>query len=326
MNFMSTQMNNIVTQMNQQMSVQAHNIQQLMNQRNNLDNNNNYESSNGNDNGNHNNGNDGLISTPPIVNQFRLPSLSTNNKVLIKNGKFVNFDHLLPGSLAHASSGYSLHFNNHLSNSGSGVENDSPLSLQPNAGRRTIRSFTSWLSAWNIFSQSFCHFFPSFAGLLAAYQSQIAIYANRYEFISWSTYDRLFRQNMANTHPNSDWGNVDRHLFDEVLLCAPVLAVCYICREPGHYHSSCPSRGGQLGLDTQPFRAPQRTSNPTQFQPRSSTSTTTSRMLRPNHANSHSPACRYYNAGSCTFHACTFAHQCSICKGNHPASKHDQSK
>ena len=250
--------------------------------------------------------------TPP-TNYFRLPSMSASNLALIKAGKFINFDFLLPGSLAHTSSGYSVHFHS----PSNGVEGDTPFSLQPHAGRRTVKSFTSWLSAWNIFFQAFCYFFPSFAGSLLAYQSQLCIYASRYEFTAWSTYDRNFRQNMANVHPNSLWGEVDRHLFDEILLCAPVLAVCYTCREVGHYYSACPSRS-QIGADStnqQPFLSPQRPSASHFTRPRASTP----RMLRP--FTNQPPLCRYFNAGSCTFHACTYIHQCNICRGPHPASK-----
>ena len=253
-----------------------------------------------------------------VSNQFRLPSLSASNMALLRAGKFVNFDSLLPGSLAHSSSGYSIQF---LSDSRpNGLDGDIPFTFKPNSGKRTIKSFPSWLSAWNIFAQAFCFFFPGFAGSLLAYQSQITIYANRYEFNAWSTYDVHFRQNMANTHPHSSWGEVDRHLFDEILLCAPVLAVCFTCREVGHYHSSCPSRV-QAGIQNQPFLAPQRTTSSSRVvQSRAPTST----MLRSGHtstSNSQPPVCRYFNAGSCTFHSCTFSHLCSICKGNHPATK-----
>ena len=91
----------------------------------------------------------------PAASYFRLPSLSASNLALIKAGKFINFDFLLPGSLAHTSSGYSVHFHSPAN----GVEGDTPFSLQPHAGRRTVKSFTSWLSAQNIFFQAFCYFF-----------------------------------------------------------------------------------------------------------------------------------------------------------------------
>ena len=253
-----------------------------------------------------------------VSNQFRLPSLSGSNLALVRTGKYVNFDYLLPGSLAHPSSSYSVQFHSTPVNGIGGQ--DVPFSFHPNSGRRVVKNFNSWLSAWNIFFQAFCFFFPGLAGGLLAYQSQITIYANRYEFTAWSTYDKLFRQNMANIHPHSQWSEVDRHLFDEVLLCAPVLAVCYTCREVGHYHSSCPSRmQSGIGFQNQPFLAPQRTgssSRSTQPHPRVLTNT----IHRPSSTH-QPPVCRYFNTGSCTFHSCTFTHQCSICKGPHPATK-----
>ena len=252
-----------------------------------------------------------------VTNLFRMPVLSSQNLNLIKNGKFVNFDYLLPGSLAHTSSGYSIQF--HQSAGTNGIDSDTPFSLQPQTGRRTIKSFSTWLSAWNIFFQAFCFFFPAFAGSLLAYQSQITIYANRYDFTSWMTYDRSFRQNMANTHPNSPWSEVDRHLFDEVLLCAPVLTVCHHCREPGHYHTACPSRAQSGSTSTltsaavQPFPAPQRTATPHANQPGP-------RPTRPQ-APRGPPVCRFFNTGTCTFTSCTFRHQCSKCRGSHPANR-----
>ena len=88
------------------------------------------------------------------ANLFRMPVLSSQNLNLIKNGKFVNFDYLLPGSLAHTSSGYSIQF--HQSAGTNGIDSDTPFSLQPQTGCRTIKSVSTRLSAWNVFFQAFC--------------------------------------------------------------------------------------------------------------------------------------------------------------------------
>jgi hypothetical protein len=258
------------------------------------------------------------INIPQQSNNFRFPAISTTNINLIQNGKYVNFDTLLPSSLSHPTSGYSIH----LAQSSSGVDGEMPFTIHPQSSRRTIKNFPSWLSAWNIFIQAFCFFFPGFAGLLLAYQSQLTIYASRYEFSAWSTYDKLFRQNMANLHPNSPWSEVDRHLFDEVLLCAPVLAVCHTCREPGHYNSACPYRssashtGGAVSTAQRPvtqsqppFLAPQRAAHPPTQPP----------VRGPFRANT-SP-CRFFNAGTCNFRTCRFPHICTTCRGSHPASQ-----
>ena len=126
---------------------------------------------------------------------IRLPSLSASNLQLIKNGKYVNFDLLLPAALSSNQAGFSLQVDPSQS-----LEGDHSVNLLPRVSKRTIRNFSSWLGAWNIFVQTFLHFFPSFVGGLLAYQSQITIYASRYDFQAWATYDRQFRQNMANTH------------------------------------------------------------------------------------------------------------------------------
>ena len=236
-----------------------------------------------------------------IARNFLLPSLSAANLAAIRGGKFVNFDSLLPASLSHTSSGYSLQFDSSTSDNPS-------VSLLPRSSRRTIRNFVTWLAAWNIFIQAFCFFNPSFAGSLLAYQSQISIYASRYDFTAWYTYDKHFRQNMANLHPNSQWADVDRHIFDEILLCASVLAICLSCREPGHHLSACPLNSSH---SQQPFLVPQRavpSSSSTQPIPPRSTSPSPITM-----------ACRYFNSGVCSFSNCKFGHVCQLCQGKHPA-------
>ena len=42
-------------------------------------------------------------------NNFRFPAISSTNINLIQNGKYVNLDTLLPSSLSHPTSGYSIH-------------------------------------------------------------------------------------------------------------------------------------------------------------------------------------------------------------------------
>ena len=60
------------------------------------------------------------INTPQSSNNFRFPAISTTNINLIQNGKYINFDTLLPSSLSHPTSGYSIH----LSQSSSGVDGE----------------------------------------------------------------------------------------------------------------------------------------------------------------------------------------------------------
>ena len=246
--------------------------------------------------------------TVPATNNFILPSLSATNLASIKSGKFISFDSLLPASIPHSTSGYSLQVDNASCN-------DNPsISLLPRTSRRIIKNFASWISAWNIFIQAFSFYHPGFVGSLLAYQSQISLYASRYEFNAWSTYDRYFRQNMANLHPVSPWGDIDRRLFDEILLCASVLAVCYVCRESGHYASVCPSRSPS---SVAPFRAPQQAASSTPLHPRPHFPTPPSSAM----------CCRTFNAGTpCRYSPCRFTHACSTCHGAHPASRCSSSK
>ena len=245
---------------------------------------------------------DTFINPVSTINGYRFPSIPSTTIALIKAGKFVNFDLLLPAPTSLPNAAFSVQVDPLASTDGG-----PSLTVLPKVNKRTIRNFPSWLSAWNVFIQAFLFFFPGFAGGLLAYQSQITIFASRFEFLSWSTYDRLFRQNMATFHPNSNWGEVDRHIFDQVLLGAPVLTVCYTCREFGHVAAGCPLRSSST---QQPFPAPQRTfsSNPRARPPPMST-------------RSSSRICRYFNAGSCTVPLCIFQHTCSTCQGPHPATK-----
>ena len=94
--------------------------------------------------------------SPQASSNFRFPAISSTNTNLIQHGKYVNFDSLLPSSLSHPSSGYSIH----LSQSSAGLDGEMPFTIQPQSSRRTIKNFPSWLSGWNIFIQAFCFFFP----------------------------------------------------------------------------------------------------------------------------------------------------------------------
>ena len=231
-----------------------------------------------------------------------LPAIPANIREQIRHGEFVNFNSLLPSSAPITTDDYTIQID-----PGSGIHNAS-LSLVPrHQVRPKIRSFTDWLTAWNNFIRCASHYHPHLTSQYLYYQTMICQFASQYEFSAWSTYDQLFRARLVN-NPSMSWDQMDEELYNRYIRGGALLAVCFNCRNFGHYVANCPLRASNRSQHTPasstnissnmpPFHAPQR----------SSQSAATTRV------------CHFFNnRGQCHNEQCPFAHQCSTCYGDHP--------
>ena len=178
----------------------------------------------------------------------------------IKKGEFVNFDSLLPSTTPLSMDEYSFKVNPGANAS---------VTLVPMAQSRPKDFYlSSWLTAWNIYLCCVMIFHPHLTTQLMYYQSLICQFASQYIFATWSTYDRLFRYQLAH-NPGLGWD-----CLDDDLIHGRYQMLCYSCRNFGHMASSFPRRNvaaggssltsastftGSVSSSQSPFRAPQRT-------------------------------------------------------------------
>ena len=124
----------------------------------------------------------------PGARTANIPALQQAVIDHIRNGEYVKFDNLLPSS-AMVSDEFIFKVTGGTSPG---------VSLVPRQqGRPRVSTFSSWMLAWNNFIRCFCHFYPHCASELLRYQSTICDFASQFTFLAWSTYDRMFRYQMA---------------------------------------------------------------------------------------------------------------------------------
>jgi len=248
-------------------------------------------------------------STGGITTQSQniVPGLPKSVIDKIRNGEFVNFDMLLPNRAPIQTDEYTFKI----------VGGSAPsVALVPNTQKKPkVTDFTSWMVAWNNFLKCFTFFHPHRVQELIRYQAIICDFANQYTFSAWSTYDRMFRYQVASNLELS-WSKIDDDLYNRYVRGAATLNVCFVCRGFGHFADSCPNRAGAPVPEVpQPFRAPQSFQRGQQFSQRSGQSASWS----------ESPSirtCFYFNNnGQCSNDRCRYAHQCRFCFGAHPGSQ-----
>jgi len=124
-------------------------------------------------------------------------------------------------------------------------------------------------------------------------------------------------RHMTSNALSLNWDRLDDDLFNRHLRGAPLLVLCYLCRNFGHMSSSCPQKVStsspslppfnnltQRNENVPPFRAPQRDTQQI----------------------SSSNTCHFYNRSQCDNDKCMFAHKCKTCFRNHPQFQCPRSK
>ena len=228
-------------------------------------------------------------------NNPQLPPLSEKILNDIRSKQFINFHSLLPTALYDppvTSDNICLEFNQ-------SQDGGQLFSVQPNKRvKRSINTSTSWLEAWNIYIRVMAFYHPAMIPELLAYQDFICTLQRSYPMQSWLRYDTAFRLQAAMNKARS-WAVIDEHAFNKFIRCSfsrsPM--ACFICKSESHMATSCPNR------TFRPYRGPQDTFQFSANNPK------------------NGPACRHFNSSKCANINCRYPHNCSKCKGNHPAFK-----
>ena len=244
-----------------------------------------------------------------------LPPLDEKIINTIKQGKFVEFDSLLPQP--------------HSSSSMQGFiiqQEGEACSVIPRSQQKSrIVNFYHWFVAWSIFARVYIHFHGHRVREIMHYQAQMAHFASLYVFNDIYLFDIQFRHRIAND-PLLRWDRTDVEL--NTLYIRNAKPVCWHCNKPGHFHGQCPSTPvsstvtGAAGAGPRPRlgasprfpRAPARAPGPS-----------TIRQSQPGQAfgSGFAPqhTCWYFNTnGFCNNNRCAHVHACSGCGGSHPLS------
>ena len=256
-----------------------------------------------------------------VHNDNHLPPLPESTLPKIKQGKFINFDLLLPQAFTpSASDDYVVQLSNNEDDLSS-----SSITLVPKSqsNRAKVVDFNTWLQAWCVFVRVYCSFHSHRVQEVLHYQTIMAQYGHQYVFPEFYLFDRQFRLRMANNN-FLRWDRFDFELVGRFL--RTFRPVCFRCRNFGHYAQACPRvSSSYLGGHSSPYtggRIPPRFRNAppapgytqSQFRPR---------IMGPR-SEFRPPAqhtCWYFNSnGFCNNPRCGKAHVCSSCGDNHPLS------
>ena len=164
-----------------------------------------------------------------------------------KNNEYILLDTLLPNYTPLTHDEYGLQFD---------TESEVSVKVVPKGqSRPKISDLSSWMVAWSNFLRVYCHFFPHRVFELLQYQSLIVDFVAQFTFSGWVNYERMFRYRIT-LNPGLSWARVDEDLYNRFLRHSPLQNLCYVCRNFGHYASSCPLRSGRSSSSA-PFPAPQ---------------------------------------------------------------------
>ena len=251
-----------------------------------------------------------LLSFPSGVNMSSMPAVPKAVMEKIRKGDYVNFDDLLPNFTPVTEDEFSFRL---VPGSGSSV------SLVPrNQAKPKVSNFASWMVAFSNFLRIYTAYFPHRVTELVRYQSYIVDFANQFSFTAWLNYDRNFRYRLAQV-PSLSWARIDDDLYNRYLRHASLQSLCFVCRNFGHYASSCYLHSGAMNSNS-PFRAPQRSG------------LGSGQVRPPAPGSSGAPGdrgfpgrraepCHYFNAGGCSSRECRYAHVCRSCHGSHPVTQ-----
>ena len=211
-------------------------------------------------------------------------------------------------------------------------DTESNLMLKASKPKHKITNLSSWMCAWNVFTQMTLHYHPDTHFLLFSYLKAFCNLTQKFKFEHCYMYDKAQRKQIASqAHLPSltrtaHWDKLNDELFNAFLRdSSSQLPLCYHCYSSGHYASHCPFKS-----NTQPqssFRPQQQ-----QTQWASSSNITTANRPTNNNTSNHIPSrpkpssdsiCfRYNNTGFCAKPPCSFRHICRQCqKPGHPQSK-----
>ena len=172
---------------------------------------------------------------PPEHNADMLPPLPKAVLLKIKQGKFVNFNLLLPQSYCPSTN------DDYVVQVGGGDDGfASSITLVPKLqnSKAKVLTFTLWLQAWCNFARVYVRYHGHQTDQILHYQSLMAQFGQQYVFNEFYSYDRQFRLRIA-SNPALRWDRIDGELTNRFL--RTVWAVCFRCHHThGHYATACP--------------------------------------------------------------------------------------
>ena len=150
-----------------------------------------------------------------------------------------------------------------------------------------------------------------------AYMATIVLVSQDYSGLAWVRYDAAFRQQAALTN-NMRWSVINSTLYT---MCFKGMASttkwCELCFATTHSEHECAQRGDPdpemkdclKAIETAVLAITNK-QDPLQ-----------KATIQPPVAKPSGELCRKWNSGNCTYSRCRHTHACSICGGNHPATK-----
>ena len=181
---------------------------------------------------------------------------------------------------------------------------------------REITAFPTWVSAFASFLAVVAETHPHRVKDMCAYLRLLTREVQKYGGKGWATYDSVFRKNHAG--PDARWDIIDPslHIAHIMSQAQRPLPPCSICNETDHRADDCtlaslqpkvkgisrppPAREWAL-----PYPRPGPSSGRQSFRPQ---------------AGQSPRICLSWNKGACKYPgACSYAHVCATCRGEHPA-------
>ena len=136
------------------------------------------------------------IPSGPQHNADMLPPLPESMLLKIKQGKFVNFDLLLPQSYCPSTN------DDYVVQVGGGDDaSSSSITLVPKSqnSKAKVISFNLWLQAWCNFARVYVRYHGHQTDQILHYQSLMSQFGQQYIFEEFYLYDRQFRLRMASS-------------------------------------------------------------------------------------------------------------------------------
>ena len=190
------------------------------------------------------------------------PPLPEKVKQKILRGEYIEFDTLLPESLYPARHGLSPSpsFTLRLSSDTTSTDGDVVIAQPKPSAKRSIRDISSWMEAWNVYTQVVVKHSLARALPLLAYQRIISDASARFPPRCWLRYDQRFRASAAadkslpwDCKLNDLWLEcfTQSHLQSPTQPTAPPQPAsaggktrrpCTYCGNLYHYPDNCPSK------------------------------------------------------------------------------------